>query len=77
MKAALLLLGLVVAALLLFILGLVPGERILIGSHSDSYVLIGIARFAIWSTGLSEFLLGCAFALGCMAIWRRVKTPKQ
>ena len=77
MKTTILIIGLVVAAFGVFILGLVPGERLLSAPDTDSYVLIGVARFASWTTGLCEFLLGGIAALVVMMIVRRARMPKQ
>jgi len=66
MKRLLLILGLIIGAVLLFILGLRLGENILTtgaGAPSESYILIGTGRAAIFITALCEYALGCA--IGC------------
>ena len=66
MKRLLLILGLIIGAVLLFILGLRQGGNILTagaGTPSDSYILIGTGRAAIFITALYEYAIGCA--IGC------------
>jgi hypothetical protein len=68
MKTMLLIIGFILAALILFILGLVPGEHFLSSPGADSYILVGIARFATWVTGFCEFVLGGVL----VAVWIRL-----
>ncbi len=64
-------------ALVLFIIGLVPAERILTADKPDSYVLIGIARYATWVAGACEFILGALFAAGVCAALRRRRNRRS
>ena len=74
MKTMLLSIGFIPAALILFIVGLVPGEHFLSSSGADSYILIGIARFATHVTGLCEFVLGGVLVAVWIRLLRRMRT---
>jgi len=68
-RRTLFIIGFIIAAVVLFLAGLVPGERELSSQGDDSYILIGIARFAVYITGFCEFMLGAAL----VAIWLGVR----
>jgi hypothetical protein len=77
MRRALFIFGFIVTAVAVFIVGLVPGERTLSSPGADSYILIGIARFAVQLTALCEFLLGAAVAALWMTLWVRFSKPSE
>jgi len=70
MRQALSVIGFIIVAVVLFLAGLMPGERELQSSGGDSYILVGIARFAVNLTGFCEFVLGAAL----VAVWHAVRT---
>ena len=74
MRTILLLTGFIPIAYILFIVGLVPGERFLFSSGEDSQVLVGVARFAVYVTGLCEFVLGGV--LVAVWVWLLRRTEK-
>lgn len=65
--------GVVVAAVILFLFGLKPAESILTRGDPDSYILIGVGRVACWVAGACEFALGAALAAGVCWLGRRKK----
>ena len=76
MKQRTIILTLATIALILFILGLVPAEKMLRSDHSDatgSYVLIGTARAAASSTAVCEFALGALVA----ALWIKLTRNRK
>ena len=78
MKRLFITLGLIGGAVLLFILGLRPGANILtagVGAPTESYILIGTGRAAIFITALCEYALGCL--LGCAITVLFIKLTKK
>jgi hypothetical protein len=73
MRKALLVLCLVVAGPIFLILGLTPGESVIASDGADSFILKGIARFAVLLTGLCEFILGAAFVAMWITIRNKLK----
>jgi membrane protein DedA with SNARE-associated domain len=74
MKRLLITLGIMLGAVILFILGLFPAESILTsgaGTPSESYVLIATGRGAAFITALFEFAIGYIVA----ALW--MKRPEK
>jgi hypothetical protein len=70
MKRQFITLGIVLGAIVMFILGLLPAERLLTSDHSapsESYILIGTGRLAAHITALCEFIVGCLVA----ALWMK------
>jgi hypothetical protein len=60
----------------LFIVGLIPTERILTSDHcgpSESYILVGTGRAAAWAAALCEFILGAA----AMLVWMRWRKTRE
>ena len=69
----LLIIGFALVAVVVFIIGLVPGEHFLSSPNTDSRVLIGEARFATLVTGCCEWRLGAVF----IVVWFRFVKQKQ
>ena len=75
MRTIRLVFGFLFAALVIFIVGLAPGEHFLTASKPDSYVLIGIARFAAHVTGFCEFVLGGVLVASWCLLFRKRSNP--
>jgi len=70
--------GILVSALVLFVVGLIPSESILTEGNPDSYILIGVGRFASWVAGACEFILGALLASAvCILIRKRKITEPE
>ncbi len=67
----LLTIGFAFVAVVVFIIGLAPGEHFLSSPNTESHVLIGEARLATWITGLCEFILGAAVIAAWFRFFRR------
>jgi len=63
--------GCVIAGVIFFIVGLIPGVLFISSPlpGAESYILIGLARFSVFLTGICEFLLGIAIG----ALWITVR----
>ena len=73
----LLTIGFALVAFVVFIIGLLPGEHFLSSPNTDSYVLIGEARFAAWVTGFCEFILGAAVIAAWFRLFRQTKRAEK
>lgn len=77
MKIFLLLIGFIPIAVILFLAGLVPGEHFLSSPGADSFILVGVARFAAYVTGLCEFVLGGILAAIWINLLKRMRTTAK